>query len=409
MKKSLKIAAALIGAGVLMLCMVGCGKQNDSEDFDYTRADVLRKRIYDADTAIGDWSMEDGKGYTDKEIDTEAPVFRMYVNPFATDEIIDRYVANVDIMDKFLAESKEYRKLCRKGKAYIVTFECEGEVLESVKLTGKVNLEEVKASLKEALVTPSSQAQARIDEFESYLSKVEGLNKDSSGQYYFILDSHNLTESAESIMKKADEIKEKYPFSEDDMQNWVDSFNTIGTPGGTYNVYLDDYNTTPIMGVGARFSMSSVWIYNMAYREVMPKEYYSKEPLSTYYTVGYYEDKEWRLSGGVCDDPVEVEGEELPQAIPVTKEEVQDCLYKLYDQIISEHEEHKIVIDEDIFFSGDIPLSDQGNDVMIYDIYVFAPAGTRCTKEEFLELIDKESKILTLDEFQLEDMPKEEY
>lgn len=54
------------------------------------------------------------------------PILTVYVNPIATDEVIDLYVENALVVDGILGRNDEYLKYIKTNEPYLISFKCLG-------------------------------------------------------------------------------------------------------------------------------------------------------------------------------------------------------------------------------------------------------------------------------------------
>lgn len=407
------IIAMMALASVLGACSNQSGNSNDSDtmtakeqEYEYTHLRNIMKNISAEKPPIGDWSYgEHNNGAVQNKIDTGYPIFTIYVNPLATDEIIDMYVEDLMVMDRHMGANKAYLKYERKNGAYTVSFDCMGQEMFQVDLDGKADSEKIKSRIKEMIGSFHEDATAKISAFQDFLASDNDILRGADGEYYFLLDSKNLSDSLDEVTPMIDKIVAAYPFPMEMLMHWNASFKYLDIPGDVYQVYFDEYGNDPLFnGYSYNFSYESYLLYNDAYSHFVPTGSFDDEGARAFYYNSKYSDGRAKVFGGF--DTVYTEDGTL------SEKEGCDILYELYDQIMTEHEEHGIRPIADLDLSGVCFLSmedakaagfDDERETYEYEIQVLIPMEERISREEFDALVKESSVYSTLSSHQLPD------
>ena len=413
-----KYFICLISLCVMVTTLSGCGKELTDDQMReasenrraYTYYNELVRTLTSEDLPVGDFVY--GKGNEDVAIgkakfDTSAPVLTICINPFSDEELVDDYVEEGVLMDKALMSNPEYCKYIKENDAYYITYECCDEELYHMDLNGKVNTKEIKKAITEAVEKYRPVMQDKVDEFIVFLDSYEGIEKESDGIYYYVIDSKNITESIESVMTSVDEIANVDPFK-DSRTAFISSSRRLGyVDGGCFKVYLDKFGgdllvsadekeekTSLDPGYGERrFTQSKYAIRNDAYRYFVDMGWIYEDSLKhTFYSI-------MGVSGEFVLHMWEFEGEN--GNIEYSTDELYDLLYSFYDETYNKCHEHGIAL-EDIPLTGTMALTDR-NDGLDLRIECKISFAEHMTKEEFTNLLNKNSSFFDPHEFELED------
>ena len=408
----------IISLSVMVTSLSGCGKELTDEQkreaHDYKRAytyyNDLVRTLASEDLPVGDFVY--GKGNENvatgkAKFDTTAPVLTICINPFSDEELIDDYVEDGVLMDKALMGNPEYCKYIKENNAYYITYECCDEELYHMDLNGKVNTKEIKKAITAAVEKYRPVMQAKVDEFIAFLDSYEGIEKESDGIYYYVIDSKNITESIEGVMAAVDEIASVDPFK-DSRTAYVSSSRRLGyVDGGCFKVYLDKFGGELLVSAAEkeekspldpnygerRFTQSKYAIRNDSYRYFVDMGWINEDSLKhTFYSI-------MGVSGEFVLHMWEFAGEN--GNIEYSTDELYDHLYSFYDETYNKCLEHGIVL-EDIPLTGTMTLTDR-NDGLDLKIECNISFTEHMTKEEFTKLLDESSSFFDPHEFELED------
>lgn len=82
----------------------------------------------------------------------------IYVNPFATEEVIDKYITAATQVNTLLSENKSYRDFVKANKPFI-EFECRGKEIARIDIKRKIDNE----ALKNEILTNAAPYRENIE------------------------------------------------------------------------------------------------------------------------------------------------------------------------------------------------------------------------------------------------------
>lgn len=380
---------SLLTIMTLGILLTGCSKEEaqdpeltKKQEYEYTHINTMLSHICDEGTPIGDWSYGVGnENASGTRFNKDCPIFTIFVNPFATDEVIELYVEDLLVMDRHMAANKPYMKYIRKEAPYTVSFDCRGEEFFRVNIDGTVEHDEIFDKLKECIKEPRKKADSEIAEFNNFMASNDDIQRGPEGDFYFLLDSKNLSDSLDQVLPMIDKIISAYPFTSDEVTGWYGSFEYLDVPGESYQIYFDEYGNDPLFGFDSfNFSLSSDIVLNSAYCHFVPTGTFKEDIADTYYYFSIY-NGETRSFGGF--DRINSEDG------TITEEEICDILYQIYDTVITAHEEHGIRPLQNMSLSGSGYLNelDEFGDKYIIETNVEVPMEERISREEFNDLV----------------------
>lgn len=362
----------------LSFLLPGCGKKIDDETYEYTHINTLVNRICKYGMPIGDIS----SAVFDKPEDPNE-LFILYINPLATDPVIELYLDDIAQADTYLAGNSKYMKYIKKNSPYYISLDCRGENIGKVDLNGKFDREETHEIILAGIGAEKERALAELNEFEGGLQSIQGLNRDENGQYYFVVDSLHVSDSVDEIWSVMDEAEKINPFSEEDMNHWVDSNSMIENKVPSYQLYIDEYGSDGLFDAqGISFSFGARTAYNAIYRFFVPQGDVSLpdgQLKLLYYSLIQNDGGNW----------VYISYEDYGS---VSTEDIKAELYDLYDRIVTAHEEHDIKPLGDIKLSGSCGINDEVGKAIVTDLWI--PMDKRMTEGEFNGLFDEGSDII---------------
>lgn len=377
--------------------MTGCVNKEEKEAqiYEYTHIDTMFGHIVNLEHPLGDWGYgsENKNAYKDK-FNVDAPIFSIHVNPLATDELYDMYVENLKVIDDYMAQNGEYLKYIKKNHPYYVSFDCLDEDVLVVEINGKVDAESVKKELKEIVAPIKEETEEKLLDFDSYMKTRNDIQIDQDGEYYYVIDSKNVSESINPVMDSLDEINVKFPFSQEVISKMNDSYNYIGVLGGGFEIYFDEYGNDPLSeDYKLGFATSSAILYNLVYSHFVTQGTIEENSsLRTFYYCNMLKDEVKVFGGYYCSSSM-------------TKEEVKEVLWIIYDMVMSEHEEHGIKAIADYSLDGTCLLTDDPNG-MSYETKLVIPKSEfdeRISKERFYEMVEESSRVFDASEYILPD------
>ena len=351
---------------IFILGSFGCGKEkvveNNDQKYEYTHINTMFLHIFEEKMPIGDWGYgkENESSHGDR-FNVDAPVFSIHVNPFANDELLNLYVENLMIIDRHMGANDEYLKYIKKNHPYYVSFDCLGKDIVTVEIDGQNEFDSVMQQLSEAIIPCHEDAKSRVENFEKFIKDYDGINVAENGEYYFVIDSENVTDSIAPVMKSIDEINDAFPFSEDEMSGLFDSFSYLGNIGGGFQVYFDEYGNDPLLKDDLfDFSYTSYLIYSFVYNCFVPTGSFDAGTLRTYYYCNIREEGN-KVFGGY----------ENNQAM--SEEEICDVLWNLYYDVTSKHKEHGIKLSADLELGGSCMLTESNAEGPWYQTNMVIP------------------------------------
>lgn len=375
----------VLGMLLCLLGMTGCeaSEESKSQNYEYTHINTMFGHIYKEGMPIGDWGygLKNSDSHGDR-FDAESPIFSIHVHPFANEELIDLYVDDLMVIDRHMAQNNEYLKYARKNHPYYVSFDCLGQEILIVPIDGKADYKAVREDLTNALVPCTKEARQKLDGFENYIHSYKDIQTDENGDYYFLIDSRNVSDSIEPVRNCIDEIRAAYPFSEEEMSGLYAANEYVGMLGGGYSIYFDSYGNDPLfVGFELDFATPSRVLFNSVYAHFVPTGTLDEGPVRTFYYCTMEEDENEAFGGY-----------ETTQTM--TPEEVNELLWKIYDAVETEHEEHGIKAISDMRFGGDCLLTGDPQNLG-YETKVTIPIDMldeRITREEFVKLVEASSQ-----------------
>ena len=158
-----KTVICLMMAVIMVLCfaLVGCGYKPDTNSKAYKEINDISKiaeKVRAKGANIGDYTY----GGSFYNVNPEEPIFEIFVNPVATDDVMDKYVELVLNMQEVLMENKEYVKLVKSGTSYFVALTCHNKNIYNAVLDGNIKAEELKEILYENMQDEREKVSAKL-------------------------------------------------------------------------------------------------------------------------------------------------------------------------------------------------------------------------------------------------------
>lgn len=387
LKQKLTVILFLFLAGNLTL-LSGCGASDKNETLtkeeqilECTEMQNLWKNV-NKDFLIGDVGIGEGNDMF-KPIDGKAPVFTIYVNPLVKKDIFELYVQTGLAIDRHMGRNSEYLDYIQKNDTFYIVYDCLGETLCKLYLTGDANEDKLRSDLKAAVKDAKEEVEGRLFDFTRLRDVYGGINKADDGTFYYVVDSENVSDSLDRIMKSADELSSRFPYEFDEIMHWNDSFKKSEIIGGSIQIYIDKYGNEPLLEKNTRgFTCSGLELYNCVYSYFVPTEAIDDELLKIKYWSMYTIDG---LPEVMLSFSVKNEGETL------TADEIKKSLFKDYKQIRSIEKKHGIRPISEMDIAGSCPLTEY-NGAKCLDTFAIIPYDTSLTDEtDFYARIDSMS------------------
>ncbi len=349
MKKKMWILAL----GMTMVSLMGCnGKASvdvastnavsqQESAWDYTDLATAMGKVREVCEALGDWTVPEENYYAfipGIELERSAPIFVIYVNPIANEEVMDDYVQLALAIDKVYNDNADYKTYCKEQEPFTIAFDCHEKVIATMVLNG----ENTEADIRNMLVTNMADIREEVSEaladMEAYKASYENIQVDEDGNYYFVADSTAITRSIEEIASYVEDIKAYNPIGEDEYQNYNGSARIMGKIAGSYKVYLDEYGGENVFfGTGGwssgdfDFSMNADELFYVTYMYLMGdgSEKDIVDGFSYYHSINF--------PGRAPYMQLQVE-----EVTGDTNEEVIEGIYKIYSYIVESWEKYGI-------------------------------------------------------------------
>ncbi len=387
-----------------MSFLAACGKSSDEADGtrklskkeqieEYTKADVLKGRIREAELPISDYSTG---SYSKNEMNAVEPILTVYVNPIATDEVIDLYVENALVVDGIMGRNDEYLKYIKTNEPYLISFKCLGEEIVKTKVTGNINSESLKDEIKREMEPCRQEAEKEIKDFEKKLSQNKGISCDAAGNYYYVLDTDNISESFEKIRESLDVLTAEYPFEWSETNEFSASKTIMGYFAETYSIYMDEYGGEKYSRVYEpentefEFDMNSDNVFATIYRHYI--DY-------TYDTVPGEISVMNKLEGS-ADGPVKPKSSvNIERDAEFSEDEYATVLYEHYEWLCEEYK--KLGINQydylEVYINERVSGYEYKRAVLEVDARI--PLDRRLTREEFDEELFKEANVFDASQY----------
>lgn len=371
----------------LMLAFCGCkneGIKDDAgsgESWDYNDLWQAMKLVGAEYKSVGDWTISDeNNSFIYKTVKPEKSVFTIYVNPVATDDIIDDYVNLALTIDRVFTENTDYKKYSKKEDPFFIDFVCHDEIILSMNLDGGNDGDTLKKDILESMKDIREEVSEDLEKFHDFVASYECINKDDDGNYYFILDSSNVTQSLTQIEAYVDTINSHNPIGSNECSHYVGSMRSMGYIDGFYTIYLDEYGGDTIkigmpgdMRSDIEFARDSMYLLDTVYYYLVGVGKYNDvaEGYEFYYLVNNpNRDPQMMMS--------------IKKVAGKSHDDIINVAYKLYDEIYSKHEKYGIEAWSDLNFDGN--YIDPEDDQYEYYINAYIPMDKHLEPEEFREL-----------------------
>lgn len=409
----MRLVRTIIITGMLLLLVCGCGEnQQKSSDNssksaqeyveEYTNYKQLIQNLGKLDIAVADYSM--GKNqtayYRNEDYNPENPLITVYINPISNEELIDAYISDAQKIESLLMDNPRYCKYIKRNQPYLVTYMCWGNEIYNLKINGKTDYEKMRESITDAVAKYGPEVEAQAKEFISFLNSYDGIEKDSEGNFYYVVDSKNVSDSLDEIMKSIEEIRKMYPFDPDEMKHYNCSADYIGNFDETYKIYIDEYGNETIGGSGGlvsednAFYYSEYKIYNSVYEHFVQQGSYNDGTMAFV----YYYTLEKNGDPWMCTlDFSGVNGN-----VKLSEEEILDGIYGAYSDICEAHKKHGITISSDLHINGSMALSEEDENLCL-EVNAWVPMSEDCGKEEFVQILMENSRRYDESEYILPD------
>lgn len=386
MKPCIRGIIAILG----MIFLTACGQEeaistNSSvqEKNEWSYEDLVEGfvRVGEAYQSLGDWNFTKGNDKTySKKINPDLSIFTIYVNPLATDEVMEDYVNLALAMDKVYDQNANYKKYCKKNKPYFVEFDCHNEIIASMKLNGTHDEAEIRAMLVDGTKEIRVEVSKQLDAFHKYLENNDKINRDDAGNYYFILDSENISESLVAVEDCVREINAQDPIGADEYSHYIGSMRKMGYLDGSYVIYLDSYGGECIqIGLGEyrnpniEFAVEAKHLFIFAYYYLVGVGEYTDiaDGFRFYHLIHFPE-----------QDPLMLVNIEAVSG--ETNEDIVEGIYLAYEYFFEKMEQHGIKPWCDFTFEGMYDDPEDAN--FMYDVQVAIPMDGHLEKEAFEKL-----------------------
>ena len=386
-KKIIGLTVALIIACGLVLS--GCGyrpNENSSEYAEFTSLRKLSDKLWKMDGHIGDYTYGDENSGR-SIINPEYPIYKIYVNPVATDEVMDMYVKLAQDMESVLMENREYVKFLKSGNSYYITFECHGTRIYDIALDGKIDADSLKEALYENMQGIRDEVSTKLEQHFAYIDTLDVMNKDSEGDYYVIIDSNNVTESLNELIKELRTVKEYNPISADEANHYMGSVKYMGYIDGSYKIYADSYgidfvdnSTGEQKEIRNEFSFPIHYIYIWIYNTLIDMADYKDESrnIKIDYSFTKYGNLTEHLAATIMADIDD-------DTYEYTQEEVTQAFYDFYLDLLNKCDKYGIVYKCELDLCGQYNIP---NDDIICGISGSVPMNEDITYEEFASRIE---------------------
>lgn len=409
----MRFVKTILLTGILLLLVCGCGdnqqkssanEEKSAEEYveEYTKYKKLIQSIGQLEIAVPDYTMgENQVAYSRNEyFKPENALILVYINPMANDELLDAYITDAKKIDSLLMANPRYCKYIRKNNPYYITYMCRENEIYSLELNGKNDYEKMRDSISKVVEEYRPEVEAQATEFISFLNSYDGIEKDSEGNFYYVVDSKKVSDSLDRIMKSIEEIQQEYPFNSKEMQHYICSADYIGNFDGTYKIYVDEYGKETIGGSGGlvsednAFYYSEYKIYNSVYEHFVQQGSYNDGTMAFvyYYTLA--------KNGNPWMCTLDFSG--VNGNVKLSEEEILDGIYGAYSDICEAHKNHGITISSDLHINGSLELlgEDEG---MYLEINAWVPMSEDYEKEEFIQTLKDNSRRFDESEFILPD------
>lgn len=387
----------IIVCTVLVCLLVGC-TSNYENSYQGNRAilDHVVNDMKDIEMPIGDYTY--GNDLWGGTYDVNAPFATINVNPFATEEVVDKYITVGTQINTVLSKDKTYRDFIKTNKPYI-TYECFGHEIVRIDVKSRVDIGAIKKEILVAIEPYRESVEQDLSTFYTEIDKDELLKKDADGNYYYVLDTKNVSESFGEIRTKIDEINTKYPLDRDEVSKYVSSLNDLGNVFGSYSIYYDEYGadklashwdeaeTTFLFGIEGRV------IYNQFYMNHFQDRESDVDALEVYSD----------LSFGYNNDLTSCINISYLNNKAYTKDEYYKAIYDVYINVYDKYEELGITEFENIVVNADRKLVGDKSDSMHIVIAANIPLDQKYDYDEFVKILDADTYTYDQSEYELED------
>lgn len=277
---------------------------------------------------------------------------------------------------------------------------CWGNEIYCFEINGKTDYEKMRASITDAVEVYGPEVEAQATEFISFLNGYDGIEKDSEGNFYYVVNSKKVSDSLDKIMKSIEEIQQEYPFDSDEIRKLKCSAEYVGRFDGYYKIYIDEPgketigNTEDALTEDNAFYYSEYKIYNSVYEHFVQQGSYNAGTMAFV----YYYTLEKNGDPWMCTlDFSGVNGN-----VKLSEEEILDGIYGAYSDICEEHKSHGITISSDLHINGSVELlgEDEG---MHLEINAWVPMSEALEKEEFIQTLMDNSRRFDESEYILPD------
>lgn len=384
MKKGLLLLIAVLG----MLLLVACGNNKEKKGKElFEDPEVLKLSIKEAQLPITDYST--GYYSHNEVLGSVRPVITIYVNPVATDEIIDMYVEDAMIVGGFFKNDKKYLNYIRDNEPYLISFKCLDKEILRTRITGDMDSDSLKSKIKKAMEPFRAETEEKLENFYDLLSRDKVISCDKDGHYYYVIDSNNISESFDQIRGSIEELTAAYPFDWARVCEVSNSREMMYGDISKYSIYIDEYGGEKYSKINHpeqnefEFVYESDTVFNFIY---------------THYIDFTYDTVKGKIS---IMNMLEKNAEGLQfirtninieKDDKFSKDEYANALYENYVWLYNEHQKHGINQFETIYVYANEKLSGYSYEAVLQlDAYI--PMDRLVPREEFDELLFKDASI----------------
>lgn len=359
-------------------------RDNDDDepksDWDCQDLQIAFEAIAVAYNSCGDWTPGENNISFFKRVDPEFAVFTIYVNPVATDEVMDDYVKLALAMDHVFDDNINYREYCEDNDPYFIEFNCHNEIICEMELNGKNDEDDIREMIENHMQSIREEVSAKLVEFNSFLESYDKIYTDEEGKYYFIVDSSNISKSVEEIAGYIDEINQYNPIGEDEYMYYNGSQRMMGVIDGEYTIYFDEYGSECLM-IGfepwryaeIEFATGSKNLPYWFYDELVGTG--TRDDIADGYSFYYL------INTPNRDPKMQISLDYIPAG--ADNEDVCSAFYKIYDYVYEKHELYGIIpwCELNIYAN----YKDPSDDSYMYEISDKLSWEEHLTEAEFME------------------------
>ena len=385
-----KKVICLLMAVIMVLCfaLVGCGYKPDTNSKAYEEINDISKiaeKVRAKGANIGDYTY----GGSFYNVNPEEPIFEIFVNPVATDDVMDKYVELVLNMQEVLMENKEYVKLVKSGTSYFVALTCHNKNIYNAVLDGNIKAEELKEILYENMQDEREKVSAKLEEHFNYIDSSDIFEKDSEGNYYVVVDTKNTTASLDEIISELKLIQTKDPISFEESRHYIGSSRIMGYVDGSFRLYADNYGNDFVDDITGgpdvfdiEFCYGTHYIYTGVYDDLLDlSEYLNRDDdVKISFSYNIYENGNELVHIAVAEDIDD-------DTYEYSEEDVTRALYDCYHELLNQCNKYGIVLNTDLEIAGNYNIP---TDTYICGVSGSVPLDEEITYDEFASMISFE-------------------